>query len=282
MNISKYSSLARVIDPRYPTNLAIVILSIFVGGVQFLLNIFQGIDLVGSIFAAVPIGLSVFLTWALGREIDPEHELSAFAGLVLVIPGYWLLDAPDLIAVVTILLLLRLLNRTTGREPKLLDSLTLAGLGIWLLFRAEWIFGLITAAAFFLDSRLSSPKKQNFIFSGIMTILTVVSLIILEPAALQKEISSPELFFVIGVIVLFIPLIIHTRKIDLMCDFPNETINPLRVQVSQIFAVTAGTLVWLYKGKNGLNDLLPVWSSIIAVSLAYLSITLLNKVRQNI
>jgi hypothetical protein len=282
MKISNYSSLVRVVDPRYPTNLAILTLSTLTGGVLFLVSFYQGDDLVDSIIVAVAIGLTVFLTWALGREIDPEHELAAFAGLILVIPGYWLLDAPNLMNVLTMLLLMRLLNRTTGRIPTFFDSLSISGLGGWLIFRGDWIFGLLTAAAFFLDSRLHTPKIQNLFFSGIMTILTIGSFFILKPAAPQMEIISTELFFVICVVLLFIPLIVHSRRIELVCDFSAEKINPLRLQTSQIFVITAATLVWLFQSRNGLIGLLPIWSSIIAVSLVFLTKTLLKTIRQDI
>ncbi len=277
MKISSFTSLARVVDPRYPTNLAILILSTVIGGAQFVFKIYQGTDPFDSIAAALPLALTVFLTWALGREVDPEHELAAFVGLVLVIPGYLLVAAPDLVVVFTTLLLLRLLIRTTGLIPKFLDSLTISGLGIWLVFRGEWIFGFLTAAIFFLDTRLPNPKNQNLYFSGIVFILTILSLIFLKPAVSKAEIFSAELFFVIGVILLFIPLIVHSRNTQVICDFPGEEINPVRLQTGQIFAITSATLVWLFQGRNGIFDLLPVWSSIIALSIAYLATTLLNK-----
>jgi hypothetical protein len=257
MKISNYSSLVRVVDPRYPTNFAILVLSSLAGGAQFLFKIYQGTELLNRITAAIPLAVTVFLTWALGREIDPEHELAAFVGLAL-----------------------RLLNRITGVIPKFLDSLIISGLGIWLVFRGDWIFGFLTAAAFFLDSRLSDPKKQNLFFSGIMTIFTIVSLLIQKPAVTQTEIFPAEFFFVIGVILLFMPLIVHSRDTEVICDFSEKEINPLRVQASQIFTITSVTLVWLIQGRHGIINLMPIWSSIIALSIAYLLTALLKKIRQ--
>lgn len=278
MKISNFTSLARVVDPRYPTNLAIIVLSTIAGGALFLLKIYQGVDFSTSIVSTAVLALTVFLTWALGREIDPEHELAAFAGLFLVIPGYLFFPAPNLIAVFTTLLLLRFLIRTTGLTPKFLDSIAISGFGIWLVFRGDWIFGFLTAAVLFLDTRLSGPKKTNLYFSGIVFILTIISLFILEPAALRLEILSAELFFVIGVILLFIPLIVHSRGTQVVCDFPREKIDPLRLQTGQIFAIISATIVWLFQGRNGIFDLIPVWSSIIALSITYLATTLLNKI----
>ncbi len=280
MKISDFTSLARVVDPRYPTNLAILILSTLAGGVLFLYKIYQGVDLSSSIISAIALSLTVFLTWALGREIDPEHELAAFAGLFLVIPGYLLFPAPNLGAVFTTLLLLRFLIRTTGLSPKFLDSIAIFGLGIWLVFQGDCIFGFMTAAVFFLDSRLPDPKKKNLYFSGIVMVLTILSFYVQKPAAPQANIFSTESFIVIGVILLFTPLIAHSRNTQVICDFPGETINPLRLQIGQFLAITIVTLVWIIQGIDGIIALIPVWGSIVGLSIAFLAIYLMVKFRK--
>jgi len=280
MKISNYSSLVRVVDPRYPTNLAILTLSTLTGGVLFLVSFYQGDDLVDSIIVAVVIGLTVFLTWALGREIDPEHELSAFVGLALVIAGYWLFEAPNLMTVFAMLLLLRLLNRTTGSAPKLLDSLSILGLGAYLSFKGDWILGLLTAAVFYLDSRLPSPKQEHLYFSGIMAAISFGTIIILKPPAPQFAVNLVELLFVLCTVLLFTPLIGSSRDIDFACDLPGEKINPRRLQTCQIFSLSAAVLVWLFYGISGISDLLPLWAAVIGVSLAFLSTSLFNKIRK--
>jgi hypothetical protein len=73
-----------------------------------------GDDIFGAAEADFSLADSLFLTWAIGREIDPEHELASFAGLVLVIPGFFILGTPELVILLTMLLTLRSLNRSTG------------------------------------------------------------------------------------------------------------------------------------------------------------------------
>lgn len=281
MKISDYSSLARVVDPRYPTNLAILILSALTGGVLFLYCFFQTNDLQSSIIAAVTVGLTVFLTWALGREIDPENELSAFVGLALVIPGYWLLDTPNFLAILSMLLLLRLLDRTTGYVPRFLDSIAILGLGALLTIQGDWMFGLLTAAVFYLDSRLPAPKREHIYFSGIMGAISISTIIILKPPSPQFNIELVEVLFVLCAILLYIPLIAASRKIDLACDFSDEKINPQRLQTCQIFSLSAAIFVWLFNGRSGIPDLLPLWAAVFGVSLALLSTSLFNRIRKH-
>jgi hypothetical protein len=281
MKISDITSLGRVIDPRYPTNLAILLISILAGGVVFGLSISTGEDFLASIIAAFPLGISVFLTWAIGREIDPEHDLAAFVGLLLVIPGYWLLGTPDLVMVLTVLLLLRMLTRTTGLQPKLLDSFTILAFGTLLVLRGNWFFGFVCAVALFLDSRLPEPGRQNLFFSGLMIAITLVAVGFLQPPLPQFEIVPAELAIIAGSILLFIPLIIQTRKIGVICDFQPEKLNPIRVQAGQILAITVAVISWLLAGRAAFTSLLPLWSSLIGLSLAYLSSLLVKYLRNS-
>ena len=115
-----------------------------------------------------------------------------------------------------------------------------------------------------------------------MTVLTIISIFLIKPVVPQIEIVAGQLFFVIGSILLFIPLIIHSRGIEVNCDFQPEKVNPLWVQVGQIFAIAAAVIVWLLQGLIGIIDLMPLWSSIFAVSLVYLIVTLFDKSRPNV
>lgn len=281
MKISDITSLGRVVDPRYPTNLTILLISILVGSVLFGFSVYTGEDFLASISAAFTLGVSVFLTWAISREIDPEHELAAFAGLLAVIPGYLFLGDPNLVKTLTMLLLLRLLNRTTGLKPKLLDSFTILAFGTLLVLRGNWIFGFFCAAALFLDSRLPDAGHQNLFFSGVMTVITLIGVIIFNPPQPQFEFITAQVVFIAGSILLFIPLILQTRKIQVVCDFQPDMLNPIRVQVGQLFAITTAVITWLMAGLVGITSLLPLWGSLLGLSLAYLTSQLIKLLRKS-
>ena len=78
----------------------------------------MGDDIFSAVAAAFSLTVSVFLTRAIGREIDPEHELASFAALILVIPGFFILSAPDLLTLLTMPLILWMLNRSKGFYQK--------------------------------------------------------------------------------------------------------------------------------------------------------------------
>jgi hypothetical protein len=175
MKLSDFTSLGRIpIDPRYPTNLAIGALSLVVTIAGTLWRLLSGLALLESALWGIGAGLVVFLTWALGREIDPDHDLSAFVGAGLVLIALLFLDIPALLVVLWLLTVLRIVNRTVGLPAKPLDSLAVFGLGAWLTWQGYWMAGLITAAAFLLDGLLSPPLRYHLFASGLTLVITVI------------------------------------------------------------------------------------------------------------
>ena len=281
MRISSISSLARIVDPRYPTNLSILIIAAIAGGGYLIYNLSAGTDLLSAFGAAFVFAVGIFLTWALGREIDPEHELAAFAGLLLFIPGYLVLGASDLIMLLTILLLVRMLNQTTGLQPKFLDLLAIIALGSVLLVRGAWIFGFFCTAAFILEAWLGESRNRYLVLSGLMAFLTLTSILIFKPTSPSIETTPAQLVFVISATLLFIPLVLHTRKINVICDYQPERLKPVRVQAGQVFAISSAILVWIIAGYSGIIALLPLWSSFIGLSAGYLTSIFTERIKLN-
>ena len=129
MKMSDITALGRAIDPRYPTNLAIAVLALVVaiGGTAW--RLVTGLPLLESALWGIGAGFVLFLTWALGRELDPDHDLSAFMGVGLALIVLLFFDLPELLLVFWLLLVLRTVNRTTGLPARPLDSLAILGLG---------------------------------------------------------------------------------------------------------------------------------------------------------
>jgi hypothetical protein len=78
------------------------------------------------------------------------------------------------------------------------------------------------------------------------------------------------------------PLIIQTRKIDVTCDFQPEKLDPLRVQAGKIFAISIAAIIWVLAGLTGIINLLPLWSSILGLLIAFLAIANFSKIRGEI
>ena len=118
-------TLARKVDPRYKTNLTILIMTIT-------LLIARGL-FTGEMGGSLVFAGGFFLTWALAREIDPLHDQSAFvAAAVYLAMTMWIVEL-NLGLVFWTILLLRSITKIAGRKPTVIDLLGLIGLGIYVI-----------------------------------------------------------------------------------------------------------------------------------------------------
>ena len=265
MSISRITAIGRPIDPNYPTNRAIALLAlaVIVGG--SVLQLIAGVQLVQSISWGIEAGLAVFLAWALARELDPDHDLSAFVAAGLALIGLLFLDLPGLTALFWMIVLLRIVNRTAGLPATILDSLLILGLSSWLTWQGEWIYGLITALAFLLDSRLSPPHVRHLLFAAIALVITVI----LFGGRLPRvdELSPAIALTVLVMSALFLPVIIASRELTTVSDQTNEPLNPRRVQAAQGIALLTGILIAWWNGYSGFVSFMPLWAAMAGASL---------------
>jgi hypothetical protein len=280
MKLSDITALGRIpIDPSYPTNRAVAVLTTVVVISGAILRLLRGTAPLESLLWGIGVGLAVFLTWALGRELDPDHDLSAFVGAGLVLIALLLVGAPSLLLILWLLLVLRLVNRTTGLPAKPLDSLGVLGLGAWLTWQGYWLTGLMTAVAFLLDGLLSPPLKSSLFVSGLAFVTTVVLSIFHGGMAME---SGPTMLVVVFSIVaagLFLPVIATTRKVEALGDATGEVLNPKRVRAAQVVALLTALLFAWWAGASGLITLLPLWAAMIGVGLHRLAILFLQQRR---
>ncbi len=278
MKEKRLSSLARSIDLGYPTNRAITIIAFFcflgASGFEFILkhNFFAALEYGFS------AGISIFLTWTFGRELDPDKELSAFFAVFL---GFiWLLffPLPFLTALLLELLLIRLLNRSTGLPSKSSDALILLLLAGWISFQGFWVFGLLTAITFFLDSFLPEPNLKNRTFGAAAFLITIFCFLNCRgtgQAYLSAELRLEAWLFLIATALLFIPKILMSRKIDSRGDLSGTPLYPVRVQTAQILAFLSIFILAALEGWQVAGSLMPVWAAIVGISLySYLEIVI--------
>lgn len=279
MKLTDVTSLGRTpVDPSYPTNLAIAALTmvVTVGATAF--RLVQGTALSESALGGVSVGLVVFMTWALGRELDPAHDLSAFAGTGLVLIALLVFDPPSLMVVVWLLLVLRLVNRTTGLPAKPLDSIAVLGLGTWLIWQGHWPIGLLTAVAFLLDGLLSPPLRRHLVASGLAFAITVVVSIYHSDMVIELEATLPVVLVSAVAGGLFAVAIASSTTVHAVGDATREPLNPRRVQATQALALATALLLAWWGGASGVVALLPLWAALFGVGLYRLAILIRSRI----
>ena len=265
MKLKDVSAILRVLDPRLPTNLAIIVLSAVVGAAALLYRLVAGMSLFDSLIWSVGAGFTVGLTWAISRELDPDHDLSAFVAAALAIAGLIVFGLPSLIIHLWLLVLARVVIRPVGFSARLLDSLALLALGGWLAWGGNWIAGLMTAVAFLLDARLSEPLKRQLYFAGVALLMTVV-FILLNGWSRPAD-NTSFLAAVLLISVLFVWVIVRSGEVERRTDATRQPIDGRRVRAAQLVSLlTALLMAWWY-GNAGVVQLMPLWASFLGIAL---------------
>lgn len=125
-----FTSIGRPVDPAYRTNRVLLIVLPLAGLLSAGVASVQDIGS-GPLSAAFSGMLTAFAAWALTRELAPDDNGAAFVALALA----WLLNvafgARLVLLLFVALLLVRMVNRSTGLPLRLLDTLGVFGFCTW-------------------------------------------------------------------------------------------------------------------------------------------------------
>jgi hypothetical protein len=266
MKQSKITSIGRPVDFSYPTNRAIGILSGVVLVATTLLQLFAGKEFFEAWFWGVGAGVTVFLAWALCRELDPDHDMSAFVAAGLAVIGLFVFGLANLGRLFWLLLAVRVVNRTTGLPATIVDSLAVVGLSGWLVYNGNWGFGVLTVMAFLLDSQLAPPHRQQIIFAGLSALSTVAIIILKGPLWPEAGFSWGAGLIAVGLSAVFIPVILWSSTLKGMEDESGEGLKPMRVQAGQVLALMAGVEVALWSDTLGFKSIMPLWATVFGAA----------------
>ncbi|MFA0961623.1 hypothetical protein AB9P05_07435 [Roseivirga sp. BDSF3-8] len=202
--------------------------------------------------AGAPV--TVFITWAIGREGDPARPWSALIAAFVSLISWGLFNNPDFMLLLVALMSLRVINRSTGKRATLPESAFILFLTAWLTWSGSVYAGAIVGLAFWLDARLPDRRLSHYLFA-LMALITGVaaSLVTRDISVYPKEL---QLYFIAVVTLLSIPTILYYLKERVIAD------NGMEVPRSRVLAAVG--LLWLFLSCNafmspniGLNDTYP-------------------------
>ena len=267
------SGIARTVDPRVPSNRNILLLSTAVAVVMGLYRFLGDLPLEQVAVWAVASGLYTFLTWSMGRELDPDHTLSAFVGAAVMGVALFVLPLPRLLMVGVMLIVLRIITRTTGLPPRPTDIFALIVLVVVMVaIDGVWLLGLVAALALLLNERFSHNGESNDrVFALALVVLTAVAAVFRNTPALWLGFSP--LWALVGLVVAVAYGVIvwrEPRRVAATGDFTGEPLSPRRILAGRLLALGAAAGVLLLDGTWGFYALLPVWAAMLGVIVRYI------------
>jgi hypothetical protein len=153
-NAERWSSLARIVDPGIPSNRLAVggtLTAALVVGLLLLLGLDAGL----SPFSAA---IGVFLAWAIGRELDPDHPTAAAIAMPVSLGLLLLLGPSSLLVSAGVLLGVRMTAGTVGSPLRSLDIVGIVALSALL---GTTTIGFVGAAAMVVGVFVDEPRRSR-------------------------------------------------------------------------------------------------------------------------
>ena len=208
-------------------------------------GLWQGATVLSSLVFAAITALGLFGAWAMGRELAPDDQAAAFVAMFMALivmlvlgPGSF---SYGLLILFTSLGLVRQVNRTTGLEARMSDSLILLALSLWVIYSdVNPLFGLVASISFFMDGYLFKPLRRQWVFALFSAGAFVVYLVDHEME--QGLYSVPESLYqwtVALIAVIFALNLLSGRQYSSVSDVGRKQLDAARIRGGMLVALLA-------------------------------------------
>ncbi|MFP3852932.1 MAG: hypothetical protein ACLFWD_01420 [Anaerolineales bacterium] len=266
-SMTRWTSLARVVDPSIRNHRLIIALSALGGAVGFLIGLlFRDSGFVGGLQLGVLCGFGVFFSWVIARELDPDHPNSGLLPPFLVVPAILAIGAPSLVMAFWIVILLRMVNRSTGLPAKPLDSLMLLAMALWLTLTGFPSAGLLTGLVMLVDSALPDSHPYHRYVGAAVAVLGA-GYLLFQPLALNPPVQITSLVMTATLGLIFLVAVSLQSSPQAECDFADRQLSKSRVRAGQVAGLALALIFMLLHGANGIQANLPLWAAMAGVGL---------------
>lgn len=271
--LNRFTHLSRPIDLHYPSNQFVLgAMSLFFT-LSAVITYLDDSNLAQSLTQGLRLMMVIILTWATGREIDPDHPFTA--DLAAVMSGMAALRGPlpDLTALFALLLCIRIVSRSIGLVPTALDMVLMTGVVVVAaIVQHVWVIALSAAATFALDAALPRPNRPQGIVAAVFFAgLALVSVIIALPwDSAAWELTVPSVAAAAILMLAFTAVILNTSPdLAAVTDATAEPLSYSRVLAAQIILQNTAFVAFIWGGVAGMNLLLPAWLLMASVIVRY-------------
>ena len=265
--IYRYTAIARPVDPRFPTNKAVLLIVPIVTLLAALLAIsgFGGGEAPGA--AALGAALATFGAWAVTRELAPDDNRAAFVAMALAAVAAVWFGPYSALPLFVALFLTRIVNRTTGTHARWTDSVLVTVFVMWAsVVLSDPLLGLAACIAFFLDASLERPARFQLLF-GILCMAGSMLLVVRDGVGMPAltELKGPVFWLGVVILCAFLYVLFATSKLESVGDVSGQPLNTPRVRGGMFVAGLLVAQAPAPSGEPGINPLL--WACLASVAL---------------
>jgi hypothetical protein len=259
----RFTSISRPIDPAYLTNRALLIVLPVVGLLSAGMALLDGSGS-SPLTAALGGVLAAFAAWALTRELAPDHAGAAFVALALAWFASIAFGAHRVLLLFVALVLVRVVNRSTGLPLRLLDTLGVFGLCTWAAINTQQpLIILIASLAFVLDAVLDDPTRRHYVAAA--ACLPVLGWMLVGDTELIADDLTVRDWSLAGAFLLGVVLVARTSPDPVSyCDISPDRLDRTRVNAGLIVGLLVAMQAILTAGGAAWVET-PVWACFVAV-----------------
>lgn len=239
--IYRFTAIGRPLDPALPTNKAVLILLPIMLVLGLVWSLFENHPWQTAAAQGLVFALAAFGSWALGRELMPDDHAAAFISMAMALLACLSFDSPGLLMLFSTLLLVRIVNRSTGLMAMNRDSVLVTLLVIWTVYATQlpWM-GAVAAVAFVFDATLRHPQRKQLLFA-VMCLGSMIVYIVDHDFA-WKSLHRPDSLLQwlgIAAALLFGLNLMVLKKVHSRGDVNGKRLIPERVKAGMAIALLA-------------------------------------------
>jgi hypothetical protein len=262
------SGLARIVDPAYRSNRFVLIVMPLAGAIAGGIALASGSGVGSAAGTGVRAGGLAFLAWAIGRELDHDHPLTACIAAVLA-PWFLLVGTPDLIGSGLLLIAGRITAGTTGRE---LISIDLAALVLGGAYAATRPAGPVFVAAAVAALLLVAWYQRS---TRVITVGTAAVVAIVGTGAawwagrgpVGDPPTAPEWILLALAVAAGLLAVVFVAEIVTPAD-AGAIVHHVRVRWARAITVAASLGAWAWIGGAGVAAAGAAWTAVYAIPIA--------------
>lgn len=261
---SRVSALGRMIDIRYASNRFVVAAAGLGGAATLVYRI--AADAGDPLLWAFRVAAAVFLAWALARELDPDHPVSAAVAAIAAGPAV-ALAPPEIGAMAGFIIAVRIIVRSTGMSA---HPWELAAVVLFVAYLAAgpagWPAAIALTWAMWIDgSHEHIPHPPSRIAALVAAAAAIAVAVVTFPTDLTFDRSWPAtLVFLAGILAAWLAVNRMTAPVS-TGDHDRAPLSPHRLALGRIMAGVglglAAVLTRLEPAAYG-----PLWTAIVATA----------------
>ena len=256
VDLNSITRLGRQLDPKLRSN------QVAIGGAAL-------IAALASLVAArqqgspsswfIAAGGAGFLSWAVARELDPDHPASAGLAMVLSVP-LLALGRPSILLVVGALMAVRMMAGTVGGRPTIVDVLGIMFLaGVVGARPAGFLVVLLLAVGFVVAE--GRNRRAGIIASGIVLAGILGAAII---GSSQIAAGTGDVPIILVPVLGFALISLSVASVGATTDVGDELLSVERVRLARAAAVMLVGIATVVLGSAGLAAVSPVAAALVA------------------